>query len=104
LPGSGKVVASGEGEEEGRGVSVSGIVVGTEVDEGAVVGEVNVGEPVSGVGVGGGGESVPLHAANKRTINNNKWRCIFVITHLLNLHRSHHPYHQYCFADHPCAA
>jgi hypothetical protein len=70
LPGSGKVVASGEEEEEGRGVSVSGIAVGADVDEGAVVGEVNVGKPESVVGDGRGGEFSPLHAVNERTITN----------------------------------
>jgi hypothetical protein len=47
-----------------------GIAVGADVDEGAVVGEVNVGKPESVVGDGRGGEFSPLHAVNKRTITN----------------------------------
>jgi hypothetical protein len=72
LPGSGKIDASGRGEGGGRGVSVAGIgiAVGADVDEGAVVGEVNVGKPESVVGDGRGGEFSPLHAVNKRTITN----------------------------------
>ena len=57
----------------GKGVTVSGTTVGTEVEVlGMIVGEVKVGKPGSGVGVGGGDVSARLHANNKGSTNKIK--------------------------------